>query len=75
MGTHASSAGPHSSTSLGTLVEVASLDYSTAVDIAATLGAFHDPLPVTLQYAKVLSRVVKRMNRLGSQPYQFRFFM
>jgi hypothetical protein len=37
--------------------------------------ALYDPLPVTLQYAKVLSRVVKRMSRLGSQPYQFRFFM
>lgn len=37
--------------------------------------ALYDPLPVTLEYAKVLSRVVKRMSRLGSSPYQFRFFM
>lgn len=37
--------------------------------------ALYDPLPVTLGYAKVLSRVVKRMNQFGSIPYQFRFFM
>lgn len=37
--------------------------------------ALYDPLPVTLAYAKVLSRVVKRISRLGSRPYQFRFFM
>jgi hypothetical protein len=37
--------------------------------------ALYDPLPVTLAYAKVLSRVVKRMDGLGSTPYQFRFFM
>jgi hypothetical protein len=37
--------------------------------------ALYDPLPVTLEYAKVLSRVVKRMDGLGSTPYQFRFFM
>lgn len=37
--------------------------------------ALYNPLPVTLEYAKVLSRVVKRMDRLGSTPYQFRFFM
>jgi hypothetical protein len=30
---------------------------------------------VTLEYAKVLARVVKRMDVLGSTPYQFRFFM
>ncbi|MDY0885205.1 hypothetical protein ACFPL7_02480 [Dongia soli] len=35
----------------------------------------YDPLPVTLGYAKVLARVVKRMPGLGSAPYQFRFFM
>ena len=35
----------------------------------------YDPLPVTLAYAKVLARVVKRMRGLGSTPYQFRFFM
>jgi len=37
--------------------------------------ALYDPLPVTVGYAKVLSRVIKRMSRLGSTPYQFRFFM
>src|SRR5262249_26085021 len=37
--------------------------------------ALYDPLPVTLAYAKVLSRVVKRMDGLGTAPYQFRFFM
>jgi hypothetical protein len=35
----------------------------------------YDPLPVTMSYAKVLARVVKRMSGLGSSPYQFRFFM
>ncbi len=37
--------------------------------------ALYDPLPVTLGYAQVLARVVKRMPGLGSMPYQFRFFM
>jgi hypothetical protein len=37
--------------------------------------ALYDPLPVTMSYAKVLARVVKRMAGLGSTPYQFRFFM
>jgi hypothetical protein len=37
--------------------------------------ALYDPLPVTLAYARVLARVVKRMPGLGSAPYQFRFFM
>ena len=37
--------------------------------------ALYDALPVTLEYAKVLARVLKRMNVLGSTPYQFRFFM
>lgn len=37
--------------------------------------ALYDPLPVTIEYAKVLARVVKRMHGLGSSPYQFRFFM
>lgn len=37
--------------------------------------ALYDALPVTLEYAKVLARVVKRMSVLGSAPYQFRFFM
>lgn len=35
----------------------------------------HDRLPVTLEYAKVLARTVKRMDNLGTKPYQFRFFM
>jgi hypothetical protein len=35
----------------------------------------YDPLPVTMSYAKVLARVLKRMANLGSSPYQFRFFM
>jgi len=35
----------------------------------------YDTLPVTIGYAKVLARVIKRMNGLGSTPYQFRFFM
>lgn len=37
--------------------------------------SLYDPLPVTLGYAKVLARVVKRMQGLGTAPYQFRFFM
>jgi len=37
--------------------------------------ALYDPLPVTMSYAKVLARVVKRMPALGSAPYQFRFVM
>ena len=37
--------------------------------------ALYDALPVTIEYAKVLARVVKRMPVLGSIPYQFRFFM
>jgi hypothetical protein len=37
--------------------------------------ALYDPLLVTLEYAKVLARVVKRISLLGSAPYQFRFFM
>ena len=37
--------------------------------------ALYDPLPVTMAYAKVLARVIKRMPGLGSSPYQFRFFM
>lgn len=37
--------------------------------------ALYDPLPVTMAYAHVLARVVKRMSGLGSSPYQFRFFM
>lgn len=37
--------------------------------------ALYDQLPVTVGYAKVLARVVKRMPGLGAAPYQFRFFM
>jgi len=37
--------------------------------------ALYDHLPVTMSYAKVLARVVKRMPSLGTTPYQFRFFM
>lgn len=37
--------------------------------------SLYDPLPVTLAYAKVLARVVKRIPHLGTTPYQFRFFM
>ncbi|MBB2780283.1 UNVERIFIED_ORG: hypothetical protein GGE55_001665 [Rhizobium esperanzae] len=37
--------------------------------------ALYDHLPVTMSYAKVLARVVKRMDHLGTTPYQFRFFM
>jgi hypothetical protein len=37
--------------------------------------ALYDPLPVTMSYAQVLARVVKRMSGLGSAPYQFRYFM
>ena len=37
--------------------------------------SLYDPLPVTLSYAKVLARVLKRMDGLGATPYQFRFFM
>jgi hypothetical protein len=37
--------------------------------------SLYDSLPVTMGYAQVLARVVKRMSGLGSAPYQFRFFM
>jgi hypothetical protein len=37
--------------------------------------SLYDTLPVTVGYAKVLARVVKRMRGLGGAPYQFRFFM
>ena len=35
----------------------------------------YDNLPVTLGYANVLARVIKRMPSLRRTPYQFRFFM
>lgn len=37
--------------------------------------ALYDQLPVTLSYAHILARVIKRMSGLGSAPYQFRYFM
>ena len=37
--------------------------------------ALYDQLPVTVSYAKILSRVVKNMDNLGPEPYQYRFFM
>jgi len=37
--------------------------------------SLYDSLPVTIEYSKVLARVVKRMDVLGSAPYPFRFFM
>ena len=37
--------------------------------------ALYAPLPVTMGYAQVLARVIKRMSGLGSSPYQFRYFM
>lgn len=37
--------------------------------------SLYDRLPVTMAYAQVLARVIKRMPRLPSQTYQFRFFM
>ena len=37
--------------------------------------ALYDQLPVTMGFAQLLARVVKRMSGLGSRPYQFRFFM
>jgi len=37
--------------------------------------ALYDPLPVTMGYAQVLARVIKRMPGLGAAPYQFRYFM
>ena len=37
--------------------------------------SLYDSLPVTMRYAQVLARVVKRMPSLRRTPYQFRFFM
>ncbi len=37
--------------------------------------SLYDILPVTMAYARVLARVVKRIPNLRSAPYQFRFFM
>ena len=35
----------------------------------------YDRLPVTMSYAQVLARIVRRMPHLGTLPYQVRFFM
>lgn len=35
----------------------------------------YDRLPVTMSYASILARTVKRMPQLTSRPYQFRFLM
>lgn len=35
----------------------------------------YDPLPVTMSYAKVLAKVLKRMTALGNTAYHFRYFM
>src|SRR5574341_815470 len=37
--------------------------------------SLYDRLPVTMAYAQVLAQVIKRMPRLLSETYQFRFFM
>ena len=37
--------------------------------------ALYDPIPVTLSYAQVLARVVKRMPKMGTEPYEARFFI
>lgn len=37
--------------------------------------ALYDPVPVTIGFAAILARVIKRMSVLGATPYQFRFFM
>lgn len=37
--------------------------------------SLYDRLPVTLSYASVLARVVKRLGTLSNSPYDFRFFM
>lgn len=35
----------------------------------------YDPLPVTMSYAHVLARILKRMPSLGSSAFHFRYFM
>jgi hypothetical protein len=37
--------------------------------------ALYDRLPVTLGFASVLARTIKRMNGLVNKPYEFRYFM
>jgi hypothetical protein len=37
--------------------------------------SLYDRLPVTMGYAKVLARTLKRMPHIATKPYEFRFFM
>ena len=37
--------------------------------------SFYDRLPVTISFANELANIAKRMNSVGSKPYEFRFFM
>lgn len=37
--------------------------------------SLYDRVPVTLAYAKILARTIRRMPNLAQIPYQFRFFM
>jgi hypothetical protein len=37
--------------------------------------SLYDRLPVTMGYAKVLARTLKRMPQIATKPYEFRFFM
>lgn len=37
--------------------------------------SLYDRLPVTMNYAQVLARTIKRIPNLSALPYQFRFFM
>jgi len=37
--------------------------------------SLYDRLPVTMSYAQVLARTIKRMSELTPRPYEFRFFM
>jgi hypothetical protein len=37
--------------------------------------SLYDRLPVTMGYASILAKTIKRMPSIGTKPYQFRFFM
>lgn len=37
--------------------------------------ALYDRLPVTIQYAKVLARIARRIPTIGSEPYAMRYFI
>ncbi len=37
--------------------------------------ALYGQLPVTLSYSSVLANVIKRMTQIGSEPYEYRYFM